>query len=1382
MNAVVIGTNVTRMPLELKHPRLNPPSGFFPHHSFATLAGDEKFLESTLNVSGYGISECFDYARNPDMPRLVSQLRSHSTEIVVIDLIDERFNLAQFSNGMARPLTSDAIASFPEGLEYQTIRTATPEHYQLWEAGWAVFLAACDQHDIRDKLIIHESYLALNSKDGVPLRNSQVLAQVNSYLSRLYDRIRRDLGTAAFATSGTPDSAESAETGSTANPLSISMEAADPLLNLVEARMVHARSELPRAPEDVVAALCEAHSAVDLDSVVVHRAPVPSLLAPSVPGLTLVGPSGTRALQHTEHSIRVEVPLPDSQSDSNLFGMRFRFKGFDALSMSYVGDLVGGAVRGLRFRHLLQGVWHTETWSFQDPAYLISNRWPDDEPRRVHALVLELNGRMIPGEASVEVDWAATAQGAALDVLAGRGWDVPEDARHRKHQDEISRLLYGYLESTNSFYEPQARTFMETGRFPVYRHDQSLDWPPGAHSPVGTENLGTYRYLHHSLSLAASLLLVARDRKDVFPAVQARDLVNQWLDNNFFSRPEDPIYAWYDHGTPMRVLALLLVWHAFREHRGIDHRFYTRLENALDAQGHILASDAFYAQYQPVRHQNHAWFQDIGLIALAAMRGDSEVSKRWAEIGIRRLDDQFAHLIVVEGEHAIWSENSMGYHLGIISLIRFTRQLVELLGKNPWPDLTERMEAWSALVRYPDGRFPATGDTIPAPPARAGEKTKKDSRQGAHLWRTAGYALAAGTHEGSPFRLIQMATSVNLVHKQSDNGSFTLWFDDVEWLVDPGLISYDPNDGPAIYARGPWAHNAVVVEGLPYSHEPGRATLTGTSSEGSFSFTTEHSSFEGALVKRTLHGELSSLSVMGTDQATGASSSGVYTVFHAGPDVSIERTVHGLRLRSPRSAYALSIEVTGDCEIVSGWNGDERRSSVASSGLTSWAPTTSALVRHTSASGLQWVIRAELTPAPSRTQCDHDAVDLPPQSWNSVTAFADSPDLTDGIHSIRIDERTHLDVAIRGLPEGVLDAPLVIFFAGAVTTREKTRPPFFAGNSLTRRLRIPWVSISDPIFQLDPEITLGWYAGHRDAQLQDGITSLLERLSRLSQNGLLLVGGSGGGFASLYYASRVGAAARAFVWNPQIEIFDYAQGAVTAYLDVAGAGFPFPPLHRRDDLASELESAGVDHTATSLRDSGGVLILQNASDYHVIAQLAPLIRRESFPAVGQGRYASDSEHVLQLENWGTGHDPLPIDSTELILRLLLAGASMQAAGDELREHLAPSPEELNALPRDLSAERDELASGFRATVMRVSPDIVSVSWSITGRDRVLGGVFLNVFSMSESSPPIRLSGDLDGHQIDAPESFDRVPYRIVLRDGFGTVIAWTDISLGDASS
>lgn len=230
-----------------------------------------------------------------------------------------------------------------------------------------------------------------------------------------------------------------------------------------------------------------------------------------------------------------------------------------------------------------------------------------------------------------------------------------------------------------------------------------------------------------------------------------------------------------------------------------------------------------------------------------------------------------------------------------------------------------------------------------------------------------------------------------------------------------------------------------------------------------------------------------------------------------------------------------------------------------------------------------------------------------------------------------------------GLPIDLLISPgstdtTIFFFHGAIE-RHFTLP-VLSGLGISGGLEANRVFISDPSLALDDQLLLSWYAGNqRQPDLQQILISVFEKIIvSLGSDRSVFFGGSGGGFASLFFASHF-QDSLALVFNPQTNIAKYSERAVR---DFATKAFhsDFPD----NNVLSRLPSDVVVDLCELYRVPRDTKIayLQNANDKdHLQSHLLPFTQA----------IHPDTEFLLLREPWDHGHSPPPKELLSQLLNL-----------------------------------------------------------------------------------------------------------------------------------
>ncbi len=289
--------------------------------------------------------------------------------------------------------------------------------------------------------------------------------------------------------------------------------------------------------------------------------------------------------------------------------------------------------------------------------------------------------------------------------------------------------------------------------------------------------------------------------------------------------------------------------------------------------------------------------------------------------------------------------------------------------------------------------------------------------------------------------------------------------------------------------------------------------------------------------------------------------------------------------------------------------------------------------------------------------------ELPVHKSESIEKVVDCGFPSDGIYQVSIGEGVILDVLVQNVCAIGRSDYVLIGLNGAVTQREKKKGPFFSGTSITKKLGVLSISISDPTLDIDGSIGLAWYAGNE--QIPDLPLKLAALITGVSQKYNLrpvLFGGSGAGFAALNISPHINVPHVVIVWNPQTRILKYFARFVETYLKSA-----FPKLWskmyskgnyrdrgREAFLGDMLEESGISHSLESkqLNRSAQIIYLQNRDDWHVQVHAEPFLRELGpWRRCGPCSFQSGAMNVgAVFGNWGEGHAAPPRSTIYSLLK------------------------------------------------------------------------------------------------------------------------------------
>lgn len=232
-----------------------------------------------------------------------------------------------------------------------------------------------------------------------------------------------------------------------------------------------------------------------------------------------------------------------------------------------------------------------------------------------------------------------------------------------------------------------------------------------------------------------------------------------------------------------------------------------------------------------------------------------------------------------------------------------------------------------------------------------------------------------------------------------------------------------------------------------------------------------------------------------------------------------------------------------------------------------------------------------------------------------------------------------------GLPIDFLysqkDGSKVTFFMfhGAIEPHFKL--PVLSGLGITGGVDAHRVFISDPALVKNEELLLSWYAGCSEhPHLQNDLVSIFKKI--LKDNGsqrAVFFGGSGGGYAALYFASQINSSV-ALVFNPQTSLRKYDSKAVHMFTNLA-----YEIDSREYDPLSLISDEVVLDVCKVYQEPvpAQVIYLQNKNDVqHVNRHMKPFLEKVH----------PDNRVYTLVERWRDGHTPPPKDLLSGILNSL----------------------------------------------------------------------------------------------------------------------------------
>ena len=127
-------------------------------------------------------------------------------DILLLDFIDERFDIFEFNDGSKCTLSSEILSTdFLQIHQGKIIKSGSKEHLELWKDSWNNFVKHLKLLNILDKLVIQKSYWALNNDKKIDYANINYLKDrienANNYLQQLFNYIMKDISPNQIITS-----------------------------------------------------------------------------------------------------------------------------------------------------------------------------------------------------------------------------------------------------------------------------------------------------------------------------------------------------------------------------------------------------------------------------------------------------------------------------------------------------------------------------------------------------------------------------------------------------------------------------------------------------------------------------------------------------------------------------------------------------------------------------------------------------------------------------------------------------------------------------------------------------------------------------------------------------------------------------------------------------------------------------------------------------------------------------------------------------------------------------------------------------------------------------------------------------------------------------
>lgn len=306
----------------------------------------------------------------------------------------------------------------------------------------------------------------------------------------------------------------------------------------------------------------------------------------------------------------------------------------------------------------------------------------------------------------------------------------------------------------------------------------------------------THQFYAHSLIILWDLLIAHKSNEDSQYLRKGMELIKSWSNNNQRYNPFNQRYAWEDHSTAKRIIAVLLFADyakEFIEIKGYENSIFKLTNYSAE----FLNSYQNYSQ-----NSNHGIYQDIALLIIALHCEDEFLGKKLISKAIIRFSNQVKNTFSNKGFHL---ENSPGYHYITTSRCEDFLNLchiAEIYPNNSIVKIINKAQTLRNVFVLPNDRILNFGDT-----------DSKEARGSYEADSLCIYDLEAGYFifkDGLNY-FAARTQSPSKIHRHYDTMSFILFINGKEVISDTGFLSYSKNND-RFFTKSMQAHNTLIPE------------------------------------------------------------------------------------------------------------------------------------------------------------------------------------------------------------------------------------------------------------------------------------------------------------------------------------------------------------------------------------------------------------------------------------------------------------------------------------------------------------------------------------------------------------------------------------------
>ncbi|MBK2028512.1 hypothetical protein IB655_04960 [Francisella noatunensis] len=195
LSVLIFGSCISRDIFEFNNPNLSVVK-YYARSSFISVYTNAPNVDDKYS---HKLSSAFQQRIVKDDLENVfkSSLNMHKFDILLIDLIDHRFDLCQFPDGSIATISNEFKSVCATYCSFTVIKACSNDYVVRWKMAWKEFIAQCRNSDILDKIRVNKSYLAYADDKG-NLHDEKTVRETNFFLEKLYCIMGEDLGIYQF--------------------------------------------------------------------------------------------------------------------------------------------------------------------------------------------------------------------------------------------------------------------------------------------------------------------------------------------------------------------------------------------------------------------------------------------------------------------------------------------------------------------------------------------------------------------------------------------------------------------------------------------------------------------------------------------------------------------------------------------------------------------------------------------------------------------------------------------------------------------------------------------------------------------------------------------------------------------------------------------------------------------------------------------------------------------------------------------------------------------------------------------------------------------------------------------------------------------------------